>query len=97
MHETLPIMLKDLRLPAFAQHYQAYQDQAVDKSWSHSQFLAALCEQEIARRYTSRISNWTKEAKLPRGKSLATLVLNELPQSVCSGQVIPDTFFREFS
>lgn len=82
MHETLPIMLKELHLPAFTQHYQHYQEQAVEKSWSHSRFLAALCEQEIARRYTARISNWTKEARLPRGKSLATLALNELPQSV---------------
>jgi len=79
MHETLPMMLKELRLSAFAQHYQRFQEQAIEKSWNHSQFLAALCEQEIARRYTSRISNWTKEARLPRGKSLATLASMNYP------------------
>lgn len=82
MSEALPLMLKELRLPAFGQYYQKYQDQAVENTWSYSQYLAALCEQEVAQRFQSRISNWTREARLPRGKSFATLALNDLPQSV---------------
>lgn len=82
MSETLPLMLKELRLPAFGQNYQKYQEQAVENGWSYSQYLAALCEQEVAQRFQSRISNWTREARLPRGKSFATLALNDLPQSV---------------
>jgi DNA replication protein DnaC len=42
---------------------------------------AALCEQEVAQRLQSRISNWTHEARPPRGKSFATLALTELPQA----------------
>ena len=81
MSETLPLMLKELRLPAFCQHYQQYQEQAAENAWSYSQYLAALSEQEIAQRFQSRISNWAREARLPRGKSLAILALNDMPQS----------------
>jgi len=75
------MMLKALRLPAFGQHYQDYQERATEQSWGYDQYLAQLCEQEVARRYQTRIHNWTKEAKLPRGKSFATLAINELPQA----------------
>jgi len=80
--EALPVMLKALRLPAFGQHYQDYQEQATEQSWGYDQYLAQLCEQEVARRYQTRIHNWTKEAKLPRGKSFATLAINELPKAI---------------
>ena len=82
MSEALPMMLKALRLPAFGQHYKDYQEQATEQSWGYDQYLAQLCEQEVARRYQTRIRNWTKEAKLPRGKSFATLTINELPETI---------------
>jgi len=34
----------------------------------------------VAWRFQTRFRNWTKEAKLPRGKSFATLTINELPK-----------------
>ena len=46
------------------------------------QYLANLCEQEVARRYQSRISKWTHEAKLPSGKSFETLLIDQLPEPV---------------
>ncbi len=82
MAEALPVMLKALRLPTFRQHYQDYQEQATEQSWGYDKYLARLCEQEVARRYQTRIHNWTKEAKLPRGKSFATLTINELPETI---------------
>lgn len=82
MTEALPMMLKELRLPAFGQHYEDYQGQAIDQSWGYSQYLSKLCEQEVARRFQTRIHNWTKEAKLSRGKSFATLAINELPKTI---------------
>ncbi|MFT5140480.1 MAG: DNA replication protein DnaC [Rhodothermales bacterium] len=82
MAEALPIMLKALRLPAFGQHYKNYQEQATEQSWGYDQYLSQLCEQEVAQRFQSRIHNWTKEAKLPRGKSFATLAINELPLAI---------------
>lgn len=82
MSEALPVMLKELRLPAFAAHVDGYQAQAVEQSWGYNQFLSRLCEQEVARRFEARVCNWTKEAKLPRGKRFATLAINELEKPV---------------
>lgn len=82
MSEALTLMLKELKLPAFGRHYQTYQDHAVENAWGYSQYLAALCEQEVAQRFQSRTSNWTREANLPRGKSFATLAFKDLPQNV---------------
>lgn len=82
MTDVLPVMLKELRLPAFGQHYADYQVQAIDQSWGYSQYLSTLCEQEVAQRFQTRIHNWTKEAKLSRGKSFATLAINELPKTI---------------
>jgi len=80
--ESLPMMLKALRLPTFGQHYSDYQQQAIDKSWGYDQYLSKLCEQEVAQRFQTRIRNWTREARLPRGKSFATLQINELPKAI---------------
>lgn len=57
MSEALPLMLKELNLPTFGQYYQDYQDRASEHVWSYNQYLAALCEQEIAQRFQSRISS----------------------------------------
>lgn len=82
MSNTLPIMLKELRLPAFEQYHGTYQTQATEQAWGYEQYLAKLCEHEIARRFEARIQKWTKEAKLPRGKSFATLAIEELPDTI---------------
>ena len=82
MAESLPMMLKALRLPAFGQYYSEYQQQAIEKAWGHGQYLSKLCEQEVAQRFQTRVHNWTREARLQRGKSFATLQINELPKAV---------------
>jgi len=75
-------MLKALRLPAFGQYYHEYQQQAIEKAWGHGQYLSKLCELEVAQRFQTRVRNWTREARLPRGKSFATLQINELPKAI---------------
>ncbi len=82
MSETLSIMLKELRLPAFEQYHEAYQVQATEQAWGYQQYLAKLSEHEIARRFEMRVQKWTYEAKLPRGKSFATLAIEELPAPI---------------
>ena len=78
----LKVMLKELRLATFSQNLENYQKQAIEKTWSYSEFLSKLCEQELARRFQTRISKWTREARLPAGKSFATLDFADLPKSV---------------
>lgn len=78
----LTIMLKELRLTTFSQNLAGYQQQAIENTWSYSEFLSKLCEQELARRFQTRIYKWTREAHLPAGKSFATLNFADLPKAV---------------
>lgn len=73
MTESLSLLLKELKLPAFGRHYRALGETAARDNWSHTDYLAALCERETADRYQRRIAKWTREAGLPAGKSFATL------------------------
>lgn len=78
MDESLVPMLKELRLPAFNDHHIALAEQATKGAWSYRTYLGKLCEQELARRYQSRISKWTHEARLPQAKSFDTFDLEQL-------------------
>ncbi len=64
MSDSVALLLKELRLPAFGRHYQSLWETAVEKSWSHTDYLAALCEYELSDRYHRRTQKWVREAKL---------------------------------
>lgn len=68
---TLPILLKALRLPAFARHWQRIGETAAAEGWAAPQFLAWLCEQELAERETRRIHRFAQQSQLPSAKTLA--------------------------
>jgi DNA replication protein DnaC len=74
MHNTatLPLLLKELRLSTIAKIWEETINTAQDKNWSYERCLAALCEREIASRYSKRIQRYIKDSKLPAGKTLAT-------------------------
>ena len=78
----LEMMLKELRLTAFNQYLDGCQHQAVKNTWSYTDFLKKLCELELAHRFQTRTANWTRDAKLPAGKSFATLNMENLPKNV---------------
>lgn len=82
MPETIDLLLKELKLPAFTRHYQRHQEQAIEQSYGHIRYLSGLCEQEVADRYQKRVQRWTREAGLPAGKSFANLNLAELSAPV---------------
>ena len=48
---SLPVLLKELKLGSFAQHWEALAQKALDEQWLPQQYLAELCEQETAERY----------------------------------------------
>ena len=73
MNESTALLLKELRLPAFVRHYEPLWKTAVEKGWSHTQYLAALCEYEISDRYQRRTQKWIREAKLASGKTFTEL------------------------
>lgn len=82
MPETIDILLKELKLPAFIRHYRRHQEQALAEGYGHVRYLSGLCEQEAADRYQKRVQKWTREAGLPAGKSLANLNLDEFSAAV---------------
>lgn len=82
MDKALPVMLRSLRLPAFVEHHAEFAATATDKAWGYEHYLAKLAEQEMARRYESRIAKWNREAKLPAGKSFEALEIKSLPAAV---------------
>lgn len=76
---TLPLQLKQLKLTSMAHNWETLTQQAQQKGWNHPQYLTALCEQELADRYRRRTDRFTKESKLPPGKTLATFDFEQLP------------------
>jgi DNA replication protein DnaC len=76
---TLPLMLKQLRLSSIARHWQGFLDKAERNGWDSAHYLSALCEQELADRYSRRIARYSKESHLPVGKSLASFDFAQVP------------------
>ena len=68
---SLPVLLKELKLGSFSQHWETLAQKALDEQWLPQQYLAQLCQQEIAERYHKRLQRYTREAQLPPGKQLA--------------------------
>ena len=81
MSSSVALLLKELRLPAFNRHYQSLWETAVEKSWSHTDYLAALCEYELSDRYQRRTQKWIREAKLSVNKTFTALELSDFSQS----------------
>ncbi|BFM05837.1 IS21-like element helper ATPase IstB [Halioxenophilus aromaticivorans] len=73
MSDSVALLLKELKLPAFVRHYQSLWDTAVEKSWSHTDYLAALCEYELSDRYQRRTQKWIREARLATSKTFTAL------------------------
>ena len=67
---TLPLILKQLGLSTFYQHWESMATDAIEKGWSHTEYLKYLSEKEAAVRKQRRIQRHIKEAKLPPGKTL---------------------------
>jgi hypothetical protein len=44
---ALPLLLKQLKFTRFRSHWQSLCQQAEAEGWSPSQFLYAICEQEV--------------------------------------------------
>lgn len=69
--ESLPILLKELRLGAIATEWQAMAHKAEQENWSHQVFLAQLCDLEAGQRHEKKLKRLLKESHLPNGKQLS--------------------------
>lgn len=79
---TLPMLLRALCLPTFAREYLVVAAHAAREGLSHEAYLQTLATQEASDRAARRVERLIVEAKLPRGKSLATFDLARLPPKV---------------
>jgi DNA replication protein DnaC len=77
--KLLETQLRQLRLPAFAQHYARVADEATQANLSYEHFLLALVEQELAWRSQQRQSYCIKQAHFPVLKQLADFDFSALP------------------
>jgi DNA replication protein DnaC len=67
---TLPVLLRQLRLPTMAGYCEEITSRAVEQGWPVEQTLATLCEYELAERERRRLERHLKEARLPVDKTL---------------------------
>lgn len=67
---TLPVLLKELKLSSFTQHWERLAQKALDEQWLPQAYLAALCEEEAAERHQKRLQRYLREAQLLPGKQL---------------------------
>ncbi len=80
--ESLALLLRSVNLPSFSLHYQHVADQGENEGWKLTQYLRHLVELEIEGRRLRKIERLLKAARLPSGKTLATLELSRLPAKV---------------
>jgi len=64
--------LKQLRLPAFAQYYQTYAQDAARTELSYERYLLALCTTEIEQREAHRVERAIASARFPYIRELST-------------------------
>lgn len=67
---TLPLLLKELRLPSMGQLWKETAEKARNQGWSPERYLTTLCDHEVADRQRRKFSRHLQEAKLPKGKSI---------------------------
>ncbi len=73
------MLLKQLRLPVMSRNLEGFNQEAVERGWTPTHFLKVLCEHELSHRESQKLSRYMTEAKLPRGKSLATFDFTVTP------------------
>jgi DNA replication protein DnaC len=80
--ESLGIMMRSLKLPAFARYAEEIAQKAEREGWTFGRYLHHLAELEIHERRRRRIERFLHESDLPREKTLATLKRSKLPPKV---------------
>lgn len=60
--------------------WEPIEHQAMQEQWSYAQFLLALCELEVNRRWSVRLKRTLQEAQLPNAKTLSNFNWSHLPQ-----------------
>lgn len=84
--ETLPLLLKQLRLPAIYQQWETLAKTAQAENWTYPMYLSALADVEATARHSARINRHLKQAGLPTNKGLDTFDFKAIP-SINAAQI----------
>lgn len=82
MNGSLELLLRELKLPAFLAQAQPLAIEAERSSWGFTRYLHTLAELELEDRRQRRVQRRCKESGLPASKTLTTLQVARLPESV---------------
>lgn len=75
---SLPLLLKQLKLMNILKNWEELEQEAIKDQWSYGGYLQSLAELEVNSRYSNRIRRYTKESKLPSGKTLANFKFEDV-------------------
>jgi len=79
-YQSLSLHLKRLRLSHMLQHWETLEHQAMQEQWSYAQFLLALCELEVDRRWSVRLQRALQEAQPPAAKTITNFEWDHVPK-----------------
>ena len=74
--------LKELKLPAFRDHYREQAERAAQEEWGYPQYLEALAAREVETRTQGRIQRLARASRLPAGKSWDGFQWSRVPKLV---------------
>jgi DNA replication protein DnaC len=80
--DALFVLLRALKLPAFARYAEEIASKATREGWTFGQYLNHLAELEVDERRIRRIDRALRASDLPAEKTLATLNRTLLPPKV---------------
>lgn len=80
--QSLVMLLRLLKLPAFVASYEEFAQHAERDGWTHAEYLRRLVEREISERHQRRIERLRKGSGLPQDKTLGALKAEKLPAKV---------------
>ena len=69
--QSLPVMLKELRLATIGRHWAEMAKSNKAQKWTHERYLSERCELEVSNRYSRRWTRFQRESKIPPGKTLS--------------------------
>ena len=80
--ERLTEQLRELRLPAFRDHFQSQAERAAQENLSYPHYLEALTNRECEARLQGRIRRLATASRLPTGKTWDQFQWSRLPKTV---------------
>lgn len=79
---SLPIQLRELKLPAFVAYHEEVAQRAEQGGWPFQEYLVQLTQLELDERQQRKLERLRRASQLPPEKTLGTLDLSRLPAKV---------------